>query len=201
MFELMFVLGIDPGVSRCGYGCVRRRGSKLSAVAGGVLTTPPSDPLPERLGALAEDLESLIAEMEPDVVVVEKVFFQTNARTAMSVGQASGLALAAAARAGCGVVEYTSNEVKQAVAGYGSAEKYQVQRMVQVLLHLSELPKPPDAADALALAICHLTVAPMMARAEQAERKLARQLEGRPHTQPDTAFGRPAALHPSGEGQ
>lgn len=168
----MFVLGIDPGVSRCGYGVVRRRGSKLSAVAGGVLTTPTADPLPERLATLAEDLESLIAETHPDVVAVERVFFQTNARTAMSVGQASGLALAAAARAGCRVAEYTSNEVKQAVAGYGSAEKYQVQRMVQVLLELPAPPSPPDAADALALAICHLTLAPMLARAERAERKL-----------------------------
>ena len=169
----MFVLGIDPGVSRCGYGCVERRGSKLTAVAGGVLTTPTTDALPVRLASLAEELEALIDETRPDVVVVERVFFQTNARTAMSVGQASGLALAAASRAGCQVAEYTANEVKQAVAGYGSAEKYQVQRMVQVLLDLPEPPKPPDAADALALAICHLTVAPMLARAEQAERKLA----------------------------
>ena len=168
----MFVLGIDPGVSRCGYGVVQRRGSKLEAVAGGVLTTPTTEPLPERLATLAEDLESLIAETRPDVVAVERVFFQTNARTAMSVGQASGLALAAAARAGCQVAEYTANEVKQAVAGYGSAEKYQVQRMVQVLLELPAPPSPPDAADALALAICHLTVAPMLARAERAERRL-----------------------------
>ena len=168
----MFVLGIDPGVSRCGYGVVQRRGSKLAAVAGGVLTTPTTEPLPERLATLAEDLESLIAETRPDVVAVERVFFQTNARTAMSVGQASGLALAAAARAGCQVAEYTANEVKQAVAGYGSAEKYQVQRMVQVLLELPAPPSPPDAADALALAICHLTVAPMLARAERAERRL-----------------------------
>jgi crossover junction endodeoxyribonuclease RuvC len=176
----MFVLGIDPGVSRCGYGVVRRRGSRLSAVAGGVLTTPTTEPLPERLAALAEDLEALIAETQPDVVAVERVFFQTNARTAMSVGQASGLALAAAARAGCQVAEYTSNEVKQAVAGYGSAEKYQVQRMVQVLLDLPALPSPPDAADALALAICHLTVAPMLARAERAERKLTLHPSGGP---------------------
>ena len=169
----MFVLGIDPGVSRCGYGVVRRRGSQLAAVAGGVLTTPATDPLPERLATLYEDLELLIQETGPDVVVVERVFFQTNVRTAMSVGQASGLALAAAARAGCQVAQYTANEVKQAVAGYGSAEKYQVQRMVQVLLDLPAPPSPPDAADALALAICHMTVAPVLARAEQAERKLA----------------------------
>ncbi|MHB1924817.1 MAG: crossover junction endodeoxyribonuclease RuvC [Acidimicrobiales bacterium] len=193
----MFVLGIDPGVSRCGYGCVRRTGSKLTAEAGGVLTTSPVDPLPERLATLAEDLEVLIDELRPDVVVVERVFFQTNARTAMSVGQASGLALAAAARAGCQVAEYTSNEVKQSVAGYGSAEKYQVQKMVQILLDLPAPPEPPDAADALALALCHLRVAPMLAKAAQAERVLS---AGR--SRPESS-GRPGPaerskrLHPS----
>lgn len=140
----------------------------MRAVAGGVITTPPDEPLPQRLASLALELEGLVRELEPDVVAVERVFFQTNARTAMSVGQASGLALAAAARAGCQVVEYTANEVKQAVAGYGSAEKRQVQDMVRILLRLPESPEPPDAADALALAICHLTLAPLLARAERA---------------------------------
>ena len=133
-------------------------------VAAGVLTTPPSDPLPDRLAALDLDLRALVAEFKPDAVAVERVFFQVNARTAMSVGQASGLALAAAAQAGCEVVQYTPNEVKQAVAGYGSAPKEQVQRMVQSLLGLAERPKPPDAADALALALCHLASAPLRAR-------------------------------------
>jgi crossover junction endodeoxyribonuclease RuvC len=161
----VFALGIDPGVSRCGYGCVTGGGSQLRPVAMGVITTSPADPLPQRLAALAGELRDLIAEVQPDVVVVERVFFQTNVRTAMSVGQASGLALAAAARAGCDVVEYTANEVKQAVAGNGAAPKDQVQRMVQRLLELPERPKPPDTADALALAICHLTRAPRVARA------------------------------------
>lgn len=169
----MFVLGIDPGVSRCGYGCVRKAGSRLHPVAGGVITTSPSDPLPERLGNLARELEDLMAELEPDVVAVERVFFQTNARTAMSVGQASGLALATAARAGCRVVEYTANEVKQAVAGYGSADKGQVQDMVRILLQLPERPEPPDAADALALALCHLSVAPMLEKAARSAEALA----------------------------
>ncbi len=162
----MFVLGIDPGVSRCGYGCVERRaGATPRAVAVGVLTTPPSHPLPDRLASLDRDLRALVAEFKPAVVAVERLFFQTNARTAMSVGQASGLALAAAAQAGCEVVQYTPNEVKQAVAGYGSAPKEQVQRMVQSLLGLAETPRPPDAADALALALCHLAMAPLRARA------------------------------------
>ena len=151
------VLGIDPGVSRCGYGAVVAEGSKLTAVACGVIRTPPSDPLPERLAALQVELEGLVAELQPVAVAVERVFFQTNVRTAMSVGQASGLALALAARAGIPVSQYTPNEVKQAVAGYGAAGKEQVQAMVTRLLGLAEVPKPPDAADALALAICHLS--------------------------------------------
>jgi crossover junction endodeoxyribonuclease RuvC len=163
--ERMFVLGIDPGVSRCGYGCVEGGpGLKPRVVAVGVLTTPPSDALPQRLASLDVDLRALMSEFRPAAVAVERVFFQVNARTAMSVGQASGLALTAAAQAGAEVVQYTPNEVKQAVAGYGSAPKEQVQRMVQTLLGLSELPSPPDAADALALALCHLAMAPLRAR-------------------------------------
>ncbi len=166
----MFVLGIDPGVSRCGYGCVEGGpGAAPRVVSVGVLTTPPSDALPGRLAALDTDLRGLVAEFRPSVVAVERVFFQVNARTAMSVGQASGLALVAAAQAGCEVVQYTPNEVKQAVAGYGAASKRQVQRMVQTLLRLPAPPRPPDAADALALALCHLAVAPMRARVRAAE--------------------------------
>jgi crossover junction endodeoxyribonuclease RuvC len=165
MFEPMFgsaglagvVLGIDPGVSRCGYGAVAADGNSLVALACGVIRTPPSDPLPDRLAALQFELEGLVADLAPAAVAVERVFFQTNVRTAMSVGQASGLALAVAARAGIPVCQYTPNEVKQAVAGYGAAGKEQVQAMVTRLLSLAEVPKPPDAADALALAICHLS--------------------------------------------
>jgi crossover junction endodeoxyribonuclease RuvC len=165
MFEPMFgpaganavVLGIDPGVSRCGYGAVEADGSGLSALAYGVIRTPSGDPLPERLCALFAELEGLVAELRPAAVAVERVFFQANVRTAMSVGQASGLALTVAVRAGVPVAQYTPNEVKQAVAGYGAAGKAQVQAMVARLLHLREPPNPPDAADALALAICHLS--------------------------------------------
>jgi crossover junction endodeoxyribonuclease RuvC len=162
----MFVLGIDPGVSRCGYGCVESARGETKALAVGVLTTPPSQPLPERLAALDADIRELLADLRPDVVAVERLFFQTNVRTAMSVGQASGLVLAAAAQAGCVVTQYTPNQVKQAVAGYGAAGKEQVQRMVQSLLGLPEVPKPADAADALALALCHVAIAPLQARLE-----------------------------------
>jgi crossover junction endodeoxyribonuclease RuvC len=162
----VFVLGIDPGLSRCGYGAVVREAGALRAVSCGVITTPPTDPLPERLASLARELRALLVELQPDSVVVERVFFQTNVRTAMSVGQASGLALAAASEAGCEVAQYTANEVKQAVAGYGAATKEQVQRMVQSLLRLAVVPKPADAADALALALTHHAVSRVLRAAE-----------------------------------
>ena len=166
----MFVLGIDPGLSRCGYGCVEWHAGVSRAVAAGVLTTPPADELPARLLSLQEEFVALLAELEPQVVAVERLFFQVNARTAMAVGQASGVILAAAAEIGCEVAMYTPNEVKQAVAGYGGAPKEQVQRMVQSLLGLAEKPKPADAADALALALCHLANAPLRARVATATR-------------------------------
>jgi crossover junction endodeoxyribonuclease RuvC len=157
------VLGIDPGLSRCGYGAVRRDGPRFVAVACGVLRTAPSDPLPIRLAALADELELLIAETAPIALAVERVLFQVNARTAMSVGQASGLALTVAGRMRIPVAHYSPNEVKLAVAGDGGAEKVEVQKMVGHLLHLREAPRPADAADALALAVCHWWRAPLQA--------------------------------------
>jgi|SRR5579875_396878 crossover junction endodeoxyribonuclease RuvC len=164
----MFVLGIDPGVSRCGYGAVRQEGPQPQAVVSGVLTTPVDMPLERRLADLYREVCGLIARLAPDVVVVERVLFQANAKTAMAVGQASGLALAAAGEAGAPVVQYSPNEVKQAVTGWGGAGKSQVQRMVQALLDLPEVPSPPDRADALALALCHLASAPLMKAAAAA---------------------------------
>ena len=137
-------------------------------LAMGVITTPPSDELPVRLATLDTELRRLLAELRPDAVAVERLFFQTNARTAMSVGQASGLVLAAASATGARVVQYTPNEVKQAVAGYGAAPKDQVQRMVQAQLKLADRPEPADVADALALALCHLAMAPLEARVRAA---------------------------------
>ncbi|HEX4777997.1 MAG TPA: crossover junction endodeoxyribonuclease RuvC [Acidimicrobiia bacterium] len=149
------VLGIDPGLSRCGYGAVRG-GSPATAVAYGVVRTPPGDELATRLAQLERELEDLVHEVRPAAVAVERVLFQTNVRTAMSVGQASGVALAVAARAGVPVAHYSPNEVKLAVTGYGAADKAQVQAMVTRLLTLAAPPRPADAADALALALCHL---------------------------------------------
>ena len=152
----MFVLGIDPGLSRCGYGLVERTGSGLRARSAGVVSTDPASPLPDRLRCLYDELAALVTELRPQSVVVERVLFQTNARTAMSVGQAAGVALLVAAGAGCPVAQYSANEVKMAVVGYGNATKEQVQRMVAAVLGLAEAPRPPDVADALALAVCHL---------------------------------------------
>ena len=159
----MFVLGIDPGLSRCGYGALEELpagGARPLAV--GVLTTAPSSPLPERLAELQRELRALITEVRPDVVVVERVFFQVNVRTAMSVGQASGLAMAEAINAGCEVAQYGPNEVKQAVAGWGGAGKDEMERMVQLLLGIETPLRPVDAADAVALALCHLAHAPRL---------------------------------------
>jgi crossover junction endodeoxyribonuclease RuvC len=165
----MIVLGIDPGLSRCGYAAIESLGpTKARARSIGVFTTPPTAPLPQRLAELRGELALIVAELQPDVVVVEHVFFQVNVRTAMSVGQASGLALAEAAAAGCEVVQYTPNQVKQAITGWGAADKAQVQKMVQARLGLSAPPKPADAADACALALCHLAMAPMVARTNAA---------------------------------
>ncbi len=166
----MFVLGIDPGLSRCGYGAVRGTARDPQAVAIGVLRTDPAAPLPQRLAELHAELTALVDELRPDVVAVERIFFQHNVRTAMSVGQASGLAMVAAQLAGCEVVQYSPNEVKLAVAGDGAADKTQVATMVQRLLRLAEAPRPADAADAAALALCHLAHAPARGRLAAAGR-------------------------------
>ena len=157
----MFVLGIDPGLSRCGFGAVERLPKgRVTLVSYGVLSTAADDPLPNRLAAMNRQLRALIAEHHPDAVVVERVFFQTNARTAMGVAQASGLALAAAIDAHCEVAQYTANEVKHATTGFGASDKATMQRMVARLLELPTVPKPADAADALALALHHISLAP-----------------------------------------
>jgi crossover junction endodeoxyribonuclease RuvC len=139
-----------------GYGVVERAGGKLALVTFGVIRTPASEPQARRLMTLRVRLVAIAREHSPDVVAVERLFFTTNVKTAMAVGQASGVALATAAEAGLEVTDYTPNEVKQSVVGYGSATKAQVQTMVAALLGLGEPPRPPDAADACALAICHL---------------------------------------------
>lgn len=157
-------MGIDPGLTRCGYAVLRAEGNAARPLALGVVRTPTEHSLPQRLALLQTELVTLLAQYRPHAVAVEQVFFQTNVRTAMSVGQASGLALAAAAAAGCEVMQFTPNQVKDSVCGWGGAPKPQVQRMVQARLGLAELPRPADAADAAALALCYLAAAPMRRR-------------------------------------
>ena len=156
------VLGVDPGLTRCGYAAIEVGQSRVPALLKlGVVSTDVSADLPDRLATLQADFEMLMDEVRPDAVAVEQVFFQNNVRTAMGVGQASGLVLAMAARRGIHVVQYTPSQVKSAVTGSGTANKLQVQQMVQRQLKLRSLPQPPDAADAAALALCHLAVSPL----------------------------------------
>ncbi|QGG95150.1 crossover junction endodeoxyribonuclease RuvC [Actinomarinicola tropica] len=164
----MFVLGIDPGVSRCGYAIVEPRAGRPRPVAIGIITTPPDAELPLRLAELQHEVRGLFDDFAPAVVAIERVFFQHNVRTAMSVGQASGLVMAEAASRGCVVAQYSPNEVKQAVTGDGAADKTAVATMVQTLLGLPRPPRPADAADAAALALCHIAHAPLAAAAEAA---------------------------------
>ncbi len=150
----MIVLGIDPGTARTGYGLVSRDGSRLQALDYGCLETLPDRELPERLLIIHQAVRELIEEHRPAVVGVERLFFNKNVQTAFAVGQARGVVLLAAAQAGLPVYEYGPHEVKMAVTGYGKAPKDQVQRMVQMILGLSAIPHPDDAADALAVAVC-----------------------------------------------
>jgi len=152
----MLVLGIDPGTATTGYGLVREAEGGPALVAYGTIQTAAGAPMPDRLRTIYHELKQLLALHGPDTAAVEKLFFQRNVSTAMSVGQARGVALLALAEAGVSVGEYTPRDVKLAVAGYGGADKPQVQQMVRAILNLSEVPKPDDAADALAVAICHL---------------------------------------------
>lgn len=150
------VLGIDPGVAITGYGIVRQKLDALESVAYGVITTPPEWPLPRRLQHLYRELMMLLESYHPAEASVEELFFARNARTALSVGHARGVVLLALADAGLPTHEYTPLQVKQAITGYGRAGKEQMQEMVRLLLQLEAVPQPDDAADALAVAICHL---------------------------------------------
>jgi len=164
----VYVLGIDPGLSRCGYGLVRTQSGRQEVVAVGVLRTDPLKAVPARLAELQADVRALLREGRPAVVAIERVLFQVNVRTAISVAQAAGIVMAEGAAAGAEVVEYSPNQVKQAIAGVGGASKEQVERMVQTLLGIDQPLRPVDAADAVALALCHLAHAPMRGRVAQA---------------------------------
>lgn len=151
------ILGIDPGTATMGWGVVRQGnpGNRLRYVQHGAITTPSTWEMPRRLDRLFEGVGDLVRGYRPEVVAVEQLFFNTNVTTAMTVGQARGVAILAAYRAGVEVAEYTPLQIKQAVTSYGRADKRQVQEMVRALLNLRQVPKPDDAADGLAVAITH----------------------------------------------
>ena len=163
----MRVLGIDPGIASTGYGVVEEVGGDVRSLAFGVVRTPPHQSLPARLQSIYRAVVDMAVEWKPSVAAVEELFFSSNVRTAMSVGQARGVALLALADAGLNVAEYTPLMVKQAVTGYGNADKAQMQEMVRLLLGLAEVPRPDDAADALAVAICHLHSARLAALSDE----------------------------------
>lgn len=151
----MLVLGLDPGLASAGYGIVAGDGQRLELVACGVIRTPARARVDERLMLLRRELSEIIAGCAPDEAAVERLFFGANARTAMMVGQARGVLLLTLAEAGLPIAEYTPLQVKQSITGYGRADKSQVQEMVRILLGLDDIPRPDDAADALAVSICH----------------------------------------------
>lgn len=151
----MLVLGIDPGLAITGYAVVAEEGATLRLITTGVVRTSAKAPSSQRLRTLYAGLQKIIQEFQPEAAAIEELFFSRNVRTAMAVSQARGVTLLALADAGLPIVEYTPMQVKQAVTGYGNADKRQVQKMVQLLLNLSEIPRPDDAADAVAVAICY----------------------------------------------
>jgi crossover junction endodeoxyribonuclease RuvC len=150
------IFGIDPGSERTGYGCVETDGRRPQLVACGAITAHQADSFPQRLARIHAELSLLLASLHPDCVAIENLFYATNVRSALKLGHARGVAMLAAVEAGCQVVEYTPAEIKRAVVGYGRAEKHQVGQMVKLLLGLAAAPTPHDAADALAVAICHM---------------------------------------------
>ena len=151
----MITLGIDPGTARLGYGVVEAADDPV-VLDFGVIETAATSSMPARLAGLYDVVTDLIAQHRPDVLAVEQLFFARNVTTAIAVGQARGVVLLAAAQAGCDVVEYSPSEVKHAVVGYGKADKTQMQEMVRIILGLEHAPRPDDAADALAIALCHV---------------------------------------------
>jgi crossover junction endodeoxyribonuclease RuvC len=166
----MVVIGIDPGTARTGFGLVREAApNQVVLVHYGVISTPAKSPLSARLVAIHEELQAILDEHSPESAAVEKLYFQKNVSTAMSVGQARGVILLALAQYGLEVEEYSPQDVKIALTGYGGAEKQQMQKMVQTLLNMDSQPSPDDAADALAVAICHLHTMRTLQRRESAE--------------------------------
>ena len=152
----MRIFGIDPGSERTGYGCVETDGRRHHLVACGAISAPADSSLASRLVEIHRELTARVCDARPDCIAIENIFHAANARSALKLGHARGVAMLVAGQSGCAVAEYTPAEIKRAVVGYGRAEKHQVQQMVKLLLGLDVAPSPHDAADALAVAICHL---------------------------------------------
>lgn len=151
----MTILGIDPGYAIVGFGVLQAQRGQARMIRCGAINTPAGVPMPQRLVQIQEDMETLIRTFSPDVMAIEELFFNTNVTTGIGVAQARGVILMTAAKLGVAIAEYTPSQVKQAVVGYGKAEKRQVMDMTRRLLHLTAVPKPDDAADAVAIALCH----------------------------------------------
>lgn len=151
----MRIIGIDPGTATTGFGLIEANNDKLIFLDAGVITTKPNIPMPERLEILYNDISGLLKEFKPDQSAIELLFFGTNVTTAISVGQARGVALLALQQAGLSIAEYNPMQIKMTITGYGGAKKPQMQEMVRILLNLKVVPKPDDAADALAIAMTH----------------------------------------------
>lgn len=151
----MRILGIDPGIAIVGYSIVECKGNRFRALEYGCITTEAGTLLPDRLKIVYDELIKIIEKYEPTDLAIEELFFNKNVKTAIVVGQARGVEILAARNMGLDIFEYTPLQIKQAVVGYGRAEKHQVQEMVKMLLNLDSIPKPDDAADALAVALCH----------------------------------------------
>lgn len=151
----MRILGIDPGTAITGFGVIDTKGNQFSFVDAGVIRTHKDEAMPDRLSTIYDELHEIIKEFKPDVMSLELLYFARNVTTAMTVGQARGVVTLCAAQAGIPIYEYTPMQVKQAVTGYGKADKKQIQEMVKTLLKLDQIPKPDDAADGLAIAITH----------------------------------------------
>lgn len=151
----MKILGIDPGYAILGYGIIEKVGNKFAVIDYGAVTTDTNIDMPDRLKHIYYSIMDIIQQSEPDEVAIEELFFNTNTKTAIKVGEARGVAILAAANSGLPIAEYTPLQIKQALTGYGRADKKQVQMMVKTILSLPKIPKPDDTADALAAAICH----------------------------------------------
>lgn len=151
----MVILGLDPGTATTGFGIVKYENDKFRLLDYGCITTPKTDSLPQRLESISRDLEEIVRESRPDEIAIEEIFFSKNIKTAIHVAHARGALMQRLSMEGYAINEYKPQQVKEAVCGYGKAEKIQVQKMVQLILEMDDFPRPDDAADALAVAICH----------------------------------------------